>query len=215
MSDIQSPQNRQEDEIDLSKILLLVLEKWKLFLFFIPVGFLIAYGYVWYIHPVYKMQATVLVEDESSDISQSILDEVGVLGKKRNIENEIAILSSRNMMERALLTQNLNINYAVDLGFKTRDLYSDLPFTLEFEPFEDTPESFTMGMTILEDGNEAEVLFSYTKPKSSDEVEFYKSVHFDEPFQNYLGNFELKKSGFFDQKVLSDSAVSQNFVLTI
>ncbi len=82
MSDIQSPQMRQEDEIDLSKIFQLMLENWKLFLVFVPMGLMMAYAYVWYVHPVYMMETTVLVEDESNDISQSILDEVGVLGKK-------------------------------------------------------------------------------------------------------------------------------------
>ncbi|MFT7102287.1 MAG: hypothetical protein ACJAYA_000851, partial [Bacteroidia bacterium] len=73
MPDIQSHQRQEDDQIDLSKIFLRMLESWKLFLVFVPMGLMLAYAYVWYVHPVYVMEATVLVEDESNDISQSIL----------------------------------------------------------------------------------------------------------------------------------------------
>ncbi len=213
MPDIQSHQRQEEDQIDLSKIFLRMLESWKLFLVFVTMGLMLEYAYVWYVHPVYVMEATVLVEDESNDISQSILDEVGVLSKKRNIENEIAILSSRSMMERALSTQVLNINYAVVLGLKKRNLYVKLPFKLDYSLSEVSIPRFDMSMTVSEDGDHAEITFNYKKSHASEEIEFVEEISFGEDFSNQLGHFRFIKTPFFDEMVVSDTALSRDYEL--
>lgn len=104
------------DEIDFRKIIYLALENWYLYIISFLLCVVISYVYVWYTQPVYQMSATVQVA-ESSDIASDILDEV-IGGKKANIENEIAILSSRSLMEKAISTLNLNVNYTVNLGLK-------------------------------------------------------------------------------------------------
>jgi tyrosine-protein kinase Etk/Wzc len=213
MPDIQSHQRQEDDQIDLSKIFLRMLESWKLFLVFVPMGLMLAYAYVWYVHPVYVMEATVLVEDESNDISQSILDEVGVLSKKRNIENEIAILSSRSMMERALSTQVLNINYAVVLGLKKRNLYVKLPFKLDYSLSDVSIPRFDMSMTVSEDGDHAEITFNYKKSHASEEIEFVEEISFGDDFNNQLGHFRFIKTPFFDEMVVSDTALSRDYEL--
>jgi uncharacterized protein involved in exopolysaccharide biosynthesis len=143
MSDFTNELNRDKsDEIDLGKLFRLALDKWYLFAIFISVSLACAYAYNWYTHPIYEMRATVLVDDETSDISKSILEEVGVGGgKSRNIENEIAILQSRTLLTKAVRSLDINISYQADLGLKSRELYGNTPIILEFIPSETAPES--------------------------------------------------------------------------
>ena len=171
-----TPTSQAEDELDLTKVFQLIMENWKLFAVFIPLGIGIAFGYLWYSHPVYNMTATVLVEDEGgSDISQSILDEVGVLGKKRNIENEIAILSSRFMMGRAILAEERGVDYAVDFGLKTRDLYEETPILVDYNLSEFAPQSFLVFVNLSqEDNSKLKAAFSYTDPKTKEDIEILR-----------------------------------------
>ncbi|MDC0303415.1 polysaccharide biosynthesis tyrosine autokinase [Flavobacteriales bacterium] len=202
----------KEDELDLGKVLFLVLENWLFYAFSIVACLIIAYGYAWYTHPMYKMSTTVLVNDEGNDISQSILDEVGVMGKKRNIENEIAILGSRSLMEKAIATLNLNTSYAVDLGMRTRDLYSEVPLQLDLRLNENVPPSFTVFASINDTGTSSELLWQWTV--NDDDREMEQTVAFGEGFSNELGHFRLNKTKMFESMVIGDSALSQNYTLT-
>jgi capsular exopolysaccharide synthesis family protein len=202
----------KEDELDLGRVLFLVLENWLFYTFSIVACLIIAYGYGWYTHPMYKMSTTVLVNDEGNDISQSILDEVGVMGKKRNIENEIAILGSRSLMEKAIATLKLNVSYAVDLGMRTRDLYSEVPLQLDLKLNENVPSSFTVFASIDDAGTSSELLWQWTV--NDDEREMEQTVVFGEDFSNEFGHFRLNKTKMFESMVINDSALSQNYTLT-
>jgi uncharacterized protein involved in exopolysaccharide biosynthesis len=202
----------KEDELDLGKVLFLVLENCLFYTFSIVACLMIAYGYGWYTHPMYKMSTTVLVNDEGNDISQSILDEVGVMGKKRNIENEIAILGSRSLMEKAIATLKLNVSYAVDLGMRTRDLYSEVPLQLDLKLNENVPSSFTVFASIDDAGTSSELLWQWTV--NDDEREMEQTVVFGEDFSNEFGHFRLNKTKMFESMVINDSALSQNYTLT-
>lgn len=203
-----------EDELDLAKLFQLVVEHGKLFAVSIFLGLILAYAYIWYTPSSYQMVATVLVEDESSDISQSILDEVGVLGKKRNIENEIAIITSRNILGKAVSKLNLNISQQVDLGLRNRDLYLETPFYLDYTPNTDSEtRHFTIALSVLPNGDSADLLFEF-EAKGGENLEIEHSATFGESFSNELGKFRLTKTDLFDRMVLSDSALSSDYILT-
>ena len=168
MTDFTEFDRGKGEEIDFGKVLRLALDKWYLFVIFISISLAVAYAYNWYTHPVFEMRATVLVDDETNDISKSILEEVGVGGgKSRNIENEIAILQSRSLITKSVRSLNINISYQADLGWKTRELYGNTPILLEYIPSEVAPESFnaivsvtdvsefTIAITAFSSGNES------------------------------------------------------------
>ena len=153
--------SEEEDDIDFGRLLRLTLENWKLFVVSVPFAVFLSYAYIWYAHPIYKMEATVLVEDETADISQSLLDEVGMFGKKRNIENEIAILQSRSLMEKALSILDLELNYMVYRGLRKRELYQNSPFELEYTILENGPKSFVLDLVFHDDGETVDLEFEY------------------------------------------------------
>lgn len=201
----------QEDDLDIAKILNQVLENWWFFVMSVVLCLGLSYAYVWYTHPVYEMSTTVLVEDEGNDISQSILDEVGVLGKKRNIENEIAILKSRSLMEKAISSLGMQTNYVIDLGLRSRILYHDSPFVLEFEPADSEKQTFSIHLKVV-DANNADITLVYVSENGS-EMELPAKIQFGETFENELGRFSIQKSDFFEGMASGDSARSQEYEL--
>jgi tyrosine-protein kinase Etk/Wzc len=198
------------DEIDIKKVLFLILEHWYVFALSISFCLVVSYAYAWYTHPVYEMSTTVMVSDDGNDISQSILDEVGVMGKKRNIENEIAILSSRSLMEKAIGTLELNIGYQVDLGLRERVLYKNSPIQLDYVLSTDAPQSF-IGFVALEENGTSATLNWEWHTANGDEKELEESVVFGEQFVNDLGHFQLSKTSLFDAMATGDSAKSLNY----
>lgn len=207
MTEQHSNSPLQEEEIDFGKIALVILDHWLFFLISIILCVMISYAYLWYAQPVYEMTTTVLVEDDGNDISQSILDKVGVLGKKRNIENEIAILNSRSLVTRAMEELNINVSYTVHLGLRKRSLYQDTPIKLEYQLNEDAPSSFVYELTISDKGDKA--IIEYSIHDNNYEAE----ILLGEEFENPLGRFTLKPTSSFEKGVLDPETGSKRFTL--
>lgn len=200
------------DEIDFLRIVYLALEHWYLFVLSVILCLIISYTYLWYTQPVYHMTATVLVEDGASDISQTILDEVGVGGKKRNIENEIAILNSRSLIEKAVSTLDLNINYTIDLGLRNKVLYANTPVKMDFVLSDDAPSKFVFSISISENSSDATLLYELVSG-NGEATEHEQQIVLGEEFSNELGHFRILKTEFFDSMASGDSAVSHDYTL--
>lgn len=198
------------DEIDLKRVFVLLLDYWYVFALSIGFCLICSYAYNWYTHPVYMMSATVLVSDEGNDISQGILDEVGMFGKKRNIENEITILSSRSLIVKAIDNLDLNIRYSVDLGLKKRDLYKNSPIILDYKLAGEYPESFLGNVVIDPNGTSATISWEWESLNGT-EHELEQTIVLGESFTNTLGQFRLSPSSLFDKMVMGDSAVSKDY----
>ena len=211
MSDFTEFSSNQRQDIDFGKVLRLALDKWYLFVIFISISLSVAYAYNWYTHPVYEMRATVLVDDETSDISKSILEEVGVGGgKSRNIENEIAILQSRSLITKAIRSLNINISYQANLGLKTRELYGDSPILLEYIPSEVALESFD---AVISAANESDFTIAITAFSSSlgALITVEEKLSFGEDLVNDWGHFRITKNGRFNDHVIGSNAVTRTF----
>ena len=207
MTESQEHKVDSEDEIDILKIGILVLENWYIFAVSVVLFLSLSYLYNWYSHPVYEMTTTVLVEDEGNDISQSILDEVGVFGKKRNIENEIAILNSRSLVHKAMGQIDVNVSHTIHMGVRKRSLYQDSPLKLLCEISENAPSSFVYHVTISEDGTKAKLDYEI------DEIPAESEVVFGEPFENTLGKFTLLKTESFEDYVMNPETDFKEYTL--
>lgn len=203
------PETTDSDDIDVGKILHLALERWLFFIVSIVVCGIGSYAYIWYVHPQYEMSATIMVQDQGNDISKNILDEVGVVGKNRNIENEIAILSSRSLITEAVSSLDLNMNYIIDYGYKTRDLYQNSPIELKHDLVAGAPASLSFSVSIL-NGDEKAIITRKVR-RSGNVVETSQEVEFGLPFDNELGTFTLVKTDQFASLAGGDSASSKQY----
>ncbi|MFC2175892.1 Wzz/FepE/Etk N-terminal domain-containing protein, partial [Bacteroidota bacterium] len=207
MFDDQIDIESQEEDFDFGKFFRLTLENWLFVLVSLTISVSVAYAYVWYKHPTYRMSATVLVHDQSSGMSTDILEEFGMTNKKRNIENEIAILSSRSQMKKAIESLDLSINYRVNLGYRWRELYKDSPLQLNFTPSSDCPSVFGFDVTV---NNETSAT-CYFKLKGDDEI--VTEVTFGKAFSNVFGEFTLNKSDVFPSIMKNGNIATPNYTL--
>ena len=87
-----------------------------------------AFLYLRYATPIYQSTATILVKDEKKG-EASILEDLGsgTPGfSSVNVEDEIQILKSKNLMSGVVDDLNLTTQYLLEGNIKTVELYNSL-----------------------------------------------------------------------------------------
>lgn len=129
---VPQPQN---GGFDLQTLIDLVLSSWKWMLLSVIVCVGAAYYYVSTIAPVYERASVLLVKEEQ----ESGLKELSALmnnpgaSTSKGIENEIYTLSSNQVLSEVVDRLKLDIIYTQKRGFRTVDLYGEVPFEVRFE----------------------------------------------------------------------------------
>jgi len=112
MSDYNSFQNdqarkkpQQEEVIDLKKIFQLIVNSWMYFLIFMIVALLFAFIYVTSYIPMYRVSATLLINEEKKMPSmgnEQVFEGFGLGSGTKNLDNQMTILSSRALIGKTL-----------------------------------------------------------------------------------------------------------------
>ncbi|WP_430934251.1 GumC family protein [Saccharicrinis sp. 156] len=104
----------REVGIDPSIIVKLILKNWYVFLITIPLAVVGAHFYISIILPVYQVSTSVLideVDDRGSGNNEELLQGLGLSGGMRNLDNQIKILTSRELTARVLKSLDFEIEY--------------------------------------------------------------------------------------------------------
>ena len=127
---------RAADEVNtlsLKRMLVTVLTFWPRFLGFILIALFIALLYLRYTSPVYNIHAKLLILDDKSpgNIETNIFQGMGLVSKRRSVDNEIEVLKSFSLMEKVVKNLHLNIRYYTCGKIKSIELYKNKPFAIE------------------------------------------------------------------------------------
>ena len=110
-----------------------------------------AYLYLRYTTEFYRSAGQLLVRDEKSSSNiRSELEEAMRSDGQKNIQTEIEILQSRQLMERAVDVLGLNFNYFSTGKIKELNIYKTSPFRLEAQRLNDSSKSFTLQFTFAD-----------------------------------------------------------------
>ncbi len=125
----------KENTIDIRQEIERYIFHWKWFVLSIIICLSLAYLYVRYTPKQYEVSTTILVDEEGKTLSPELaaFEDMGFMGSKNNIENEIILLQSRSLMTRVVKELELNVSYWVEARVKTSELYGkSLPFKVNF-----------------------------------------------------------------------------------
>ena len=144
MQESNSLQDKFQDEgLHLKEQFDNYLKYWGWFVFSIAICLFLSFLYLRYTQPQYKASATIVVKDERKGNMQSELSafsDLGLMtGVKNNVDNEIEIIKSRNIIQTAVKKLNFNISYFTEGRVKTIEVYKDNPIDVSFF---DTDDSF-------------------------------------------------------------------------
>lgn len=124
----------ESDSMGLRALLWKYVKNWPWFLFSMGLMLSVAYFYLSVKQPIYKIQASLLVQDENKGNEQSgPLKEADGFASKKVVENEIVILQSFKLMDRVVRKLHLDVNYYREGRFSKKDIYNESPIELIIE----------------------------------------------------------------------------------
>src|ERR1700761_3288372 len=140
----QNEQQNTENEMSIQKIIGILLANRVVFLTSVIAFIVAAWVYLRYATPEYEINAKILIKDDKKDADanlpdQGMLQSIGLLSGKSNVDNELEIIKTELLMEQVVKTLQLNVKYFGKGRIKTTELYNDRPFDIHFTPlFEDS-----------------------------------------------------------------------------
>ncbi len=106
-----------DDNIVLRDLFERYIRNWKWFVIGALLSFITAYMYLRYVAPKYQIKSTIKVKDDSSNgaISElAVFEDMGMLmNQQSNVENEVAVVKSRNLLKNIVKDLKLNVQYFV------------------------------------------------------------------------------------------------------
>lgn len=120
----------EDDKIDIKEFLLKMSEYWYVFLICLAIALLIAYALNRTSVPVYEVRTSVLIQEEQSMLDSRFANDLGMYNDQHQLSNEIGILKSYNLTERAIKQLDFEIEYYYFDGFIQHEIYKDCPFKI-------------------------------------------------------------------------------------
>jgi capsular exopolysaccharide synthesis family protein len=125
------------------------------FVLSVALALLSAYLYLRYTDPTYQSGGSILVKEgqsgNGSGNSGDRFQQLFVLDNSININNEIELLKSKQLMERVVNRLNLNFNYTAKGKIRDSHLYSEVPFLVDVLKLNDS-SAFTWHVVFQKDG---------------------------------------------------------------
>lgn len=123
----------EKKEFNLKLFLLKYLRYGYLFVISLALALGGAWLYNWYAPPVYRVASKLLIKDEASASARTLLKELEMPSQNKNLENEIEILRSHQLVGKALENLSFDVSYFLVGNIKTSEVYSDCPFKVEID----------------------------------------------------------------------------------
>jgi len=155
---------KQDEGLDLKKIVSKFVSHWYLFLLGIFICTSLAFLVILYVTPTYKISSAITVEDNSSDavgksLVSSSVDFSDLLGTTSNAYNEIDILKSKYLLTQVVTDLKLNVIIYQKNKLTSTELYDEAPFDVRVVEKKDSIEKRKFNINII--NNKVHVTNSY------------------------------------------------------
>ena len=148
-----------------------IVLNWKWFILSLIICLGLAAIYLRYATPMYQAYAKLLIKEESSGRSRSVLQSMtnfGTISNSQGIDNEMEIISSHTIATAAVRDLKLYATYTMEGRVKDNLIYKTQPVNVDIDPDHLEALGGPINMTIERDGNNYKVSGTYY---AVDEVE--------------------------------------------
>ena len=150
----------QESSFNYRELIDNVILHWQWFVVSIIACLFLAFLYLRYKAPVYSTWAKVLIKEEDP-YSRSMrgtgladFSQLGLLNNSNGFDNEIEILNSKTLAERAVTNLKLYVNYSLKGNIRDMEMYKETPVMADMSPVDLDTLSMPVSLEItpMEDG---------------------------------------------------------------
>lgn len=127
-------EEEKEDMISVMEIATLFIKHWKWIVLGLLLALAVAFVYLRYTTPVYKVASSVVLKEEGRSGPSAMpgtLEEIAMMSSVSNVENELYILKSRSMIRSVINRLDLHTSYIVEGRVKSMDLYTQSPVIVD------------------------------------------------------------------------------------
>ena len=171
----------EEGGFDFKIIIMKLFIYWKWFIVSIVGCLLCAFVYLRYATPVYRVQATIMINDEKKGSFQNqmmAMQDFGFMTTTGGIDNEIEILRSKSMIKQAVLDLGIYTTYRLEGRFSSRTIYGKYPVDAYISRSD--LDKMTKGITLQisqPDSLMYTIEYEYVDPVTREETEYKKTVN--------------------------------------
>lgn len=203
-----------EDVIDIKKFVYLFLSHWRWFVVSIFVCVFIAFLYVRYATNIYSTNNSVVLlekEDALGSMGAIMQEFGGVGGKSSNLDNQIVILQSYNLVRQTLERLNYQVSYFDNGRIHDVEIYKSCPFRVTTIASDSINELQNKGLNekiyiaILSNSQ-----YSLEIPRDTGEVKL-QTLNFGDVFETPHYKFSIEKHENF----VDNLHVSQKFAIVL
>ena len=132
---MQEKQVSQEETIDIKALILKFAHYWYYFVLSILFFGCIAFLNNRYTVAEYSVSTTLLIRDDNNTQlgAENLLEGLELFSGKKNLKNEIVILSSYSLCKQVIAELNLGISYFQHGFLQTNELFGNSPFNVEID----------------------------------------------------------------------------------
>ncbi|MBP7784191.1 MAG: polysaccharide biosynthesis tyrosine autokinase [Aliarcobacter sp.] len=219
----------QNDEIDL-KDLFKTIMKYKYIIALFAIIFTIASAVFAYVKPsVYSSFATIELQEEKNSFNADDALKQAFSGGSVNVENQIEILKSKSLQDKALKELILKTRYFTVKNYRVREFYKNSPFIVIDKILEDNIYGTTFNLTPIDESSfrlEIRPISKYSKrgilallgvqPLEDYELITYDKVHkYDEDIATEWFSINIKKFAPLENEEYSFSFVHPSIASNI
>lgn len=170
----------EETSLDFKDILTKMLIYWKWVVCSIICCLAVAFVYLRYTTPIYRIQASVMINDAKKGSFQNQLiamQDFGYMSTLGSIDNEIEVLSSKSMIKQAVLDKELYKEYRIKEYLTERVIYGKYPVNIDI-PKEDV-EQLNRGLTLRitqPDSSTYTIAYTYRNQRTDEVEEYERSI---------------------------------------
>jgi capsular exopolysaccharide synthesis family protein len=166
------------------------LSYWPLFL--ISLFFCTTAGvlYTRYATPIYKANALILVKDDQSGgggtrTSEDLIRKALEGSRPNNLDNEMQLLTSTELMERVTAKNDFNISYYKLGNIRKIDMYTDMPFQLKLLSDLDSAGGSSVDLTLSNISNTGGII-QYGPENKKSTINFHWNQSFMIGWKNFV-----------------------------
>jgi len=210
-----------DGKINIKKIFRKLLSRWYYFLIALFITIPLAFVYTTLSPKKYYVKSTLLLKSETQTgmDAEKFLKGMNLYTPQTGVEDEIGILKSYTMIERAMRELDFGITYFTRSNFVNQEKYGDAPFTIVIDSvvnqIVDVPVFIELVSStrykVRASGKNVNTYNFYTNQIESniDRVEIDEEVPRDKPFVNKYLSFKIK----FNDLYKTDKETETFFVL--
>jgi tyrosine-protein kinase Etk/Wzc len=141
-----------QEQNDIDKILELFKRNKRFFIISLCLTIIAAFLINRYTIPVYKIAASILIQEDKSNQSGSDINDYlnsNLFGRNINFQNELWVLKSTPVIEETVKNLDLMVNYFKKGRIQTYDAYGEVPFKISYLASHPQPINVRFTLTYL------------------------------------------------------------------